>query len=504
MKRNKFIISSLFLLILIKFGHTQNTFNLEKIGDAVVVIEIYNHKGEFTGHGSGFVIDPKGVVVTNYHVIEEATTLKVVFEENGIRKQYFVESILSGDKEIDIAKLLLKNPLQKKFPSLSISKTLPKKGDDVFAIGTPADPQYMNTISKGLVSNIHILEKRTLFQINAEISHGSSGGALINNKGEVIGITSMGDNTEDGSRANINFAIWIGGLYNLPSINKVSLVNPELTPCELSFYTNIKYIGKVLFYIDGLYIGTFSKYFQNDYTPTCNETGTITKFLSPGKHSYEVYFDSSKKSYYGSVTLKPGQCDIYRVGDYSQTEPKAPSPTKTKTSPTQSSNSVILKGNKGSVSLSNSLIKKYNLSSSQLKELHFFISSEVKLQKVLKNNNSDIKTNSSLSISATDVIVDEIIIPKNSSSVCVKIIDDNKIAVSFDSDDNKYLVFGDPNNKGRYYLMAADWNDGIGKINYGDKIYYVMQGGARAYLNVKFKKEKISYTKKTTKVKGRK
>lgn len=83
-------------------------------------------------------------------------------------------------------------------------------------------------------------------------------------------------------------------------------------------------------------------------------------------------------------------------------------------------------------------------------------------------------------------------------------MDGNRLAVSFDAtDDNKYLVFGDPNNRGRYNLMGAEWNNGKGKINYGGKVYYVMPGGAGAYL--KYKMKKVSENRKSqSAVKGRK
>ncbi len=283
-----------------------------KIDDAVVLIMIYDHQGNPIGHGSGFIIDDKGTVVTNYHVVKGATTMKVYLDNNGNKEIFDVDKIISGDDYKDLAKISIKNTKNKTFPYLIISKELPKKGDDCWAIGTPADPEYMNTISEGLVSNLKLGDNPKIIQTNAEITHGSSGGALFNNKGQVIGVTSAGDESSDGARASINFAIWIGEIDNLNLINKTSLINPNSIPCQLSFYTNSPYIGSVYLYVDGIYLGTFSKYFPS-IVPTCGANGTITKFLYAGIHSYSVYYASTRQTFNGTINLLPGQCQIFKV-----------------------------------------------------------------------------------------------------------------------------------------------------------------------------------------------
>jgi hypothetical protein len=289
--------------------------DIEKIDDAVVLVLIYDYYGSLLGHGSGFIIDSKGIVATNYHVIKGAHSLKVRLDRNGTKTDYNVNSILSGDEHKDLAKISIENPNGVIFPFLNFAKTKPNKGDDCWAIGTPADPIYMNTVSKGLVSNIDFTSSPKTLQTNAEITHGSSGGALLNSRGEVIGITSAGDETKDGSRASINFAIWIDELYNLPAINKKSIIDPKSIPCQLSFYTNNPYTGFVYLYIDGYYVGSFSKYFQNNYTPKCGEEGTITRYLYSGTHTCQVYNASLNMWSQGQVILEPGECQVFRVNE---------------------------------------------------------------------------------------------------------------------------------------------------------------------------------------------
>ena len=70
--------------------------DIEKLDDAVVLVMIYDYQGNFVGHGSGFIIDNKGTVVTNYHVVKGAYSLKVRVDNNGVKTDYDVENIISG------------------------------------------------------------------------------------------------------------------------------------------------------------------------------------------------------------------------------------------------------------------------------------------------------------------------------------------------------------------------------------------------------------------------
>jgi hypothetical protein len=163
-------------------------------------------------------------VVTNYHVIDNAYTIIARLDINGRLIDFEVEKVISGDYDIDLATILLKNPNQINLPSLNISKSLPKKGEDCWTIGTPFDDDFMNSVTEGIVSNIYPNGvgrwHSHIIQVSAPFSQGSSGGALVNSFGEVIGVTCGGHDHETAARANINFAVWIGELEELPSINK--------------------------------------------------------------------------------------------------------------------------------------------------------------------------------------------------------------------------------------------------------------------------------------------
>ncbi|MBW6483441.1 MAG: hypothetical protein K0B10_10325 [Vicingaceae bacterium] len=147
---------------------------------------------------------------------------------------------------------------------------------------------------------------------------------------------------------------------------------------------------------------------------------------------------------------------------------------------------------------------KYNLDEASLKKVQFFVSRDIVLQRGERTSEAQEFDKDGKLIISSSATLDEITIKEGTPGVLVKMVDGNKLAISFDDvDDNKYLVFGDPNNRGRYNLMGAEWNNGKGKINYGGKVYYVMPGGAGAYL--KYKMKKVNDNKKSqSTVKGRK
>jgi hypothetical protein len=303
------VISFLILLFVLNTASGQSP-DIETIDNSVVAVIIKDKYGNYVGHGSGFVVDSLGTVVTNYHVVEQAFSLEVLFDLNGIKKTYKVEKIISGSKVKDLAKLKLVNANKEKFDYLKISKGLPSKGTDCWAIGTPSKLTYMNTVSKGIVSNIYT-EIVTIIQTNADITHGSSGGALINNKGEIIGITSGGDSSTDGSRASINFAIAAIELSDMQEINKTTLVDITLSPTKVCFYSK-KVKGSSIF-LDGVLLGTIDEIFTTQ--PSCEENGTLTRTIYPGTHKYSIHHPHLNKWINGTITVGSNECLLFLIGE---------------------------------------------------------------------------------------------------------------------------------------------------------------------------------------------
>ena len=165
---------------------------------AVFYIEVYDKYGDCIKTGSGFFLDSSGTAVTNFHVISGAASAKITLSDSG--KVCDVAGVYDWSEEEDWAVLKISGS---GFPFLTVgSATTVVGGAEICAIGSPLGLQ--NTISQGIISNPNRKEgNMTYIQISAPISAGSSGGALLNKYGEVIGITSA--SYEEGQ--NLNLAI---------------------------------------------------------------------------------------------------------------------------------------------------------------------------------------------------------------------------------------------------------------------------------------------------------
>lgn len=179
---------------------SQNFFSddpvaIETASESVVMLNCYDKSGELYASGSGFALIEKGIIVTNYHVIEENVYSIEVNTETGA--SYDIKSIVAMDKENDIAILRCAGTPNLALLSAGDTSEL-KKGEKVVAIGSPLG--LINTVSTGVFSGYI---DNSLLQFTASISHGSSGGALFDDRGKVLGITFA--SLEDGQ--NLNLAI---------------------------------------------------------------------------------------------------------------------------------------------------------------------------------------------------------------------------------------------------------------------------------------------------------
>ncbi len=170
---------------------------VEKIYDAVVLIETYENN-QAVSSGSGFVYKKDsnyGYILTNYHVVEGASTLKVT----NTAGETVDATFLGGDSYADIAVLRVDADAALDVAEIGDS-TEARIGDTVFTVGTPVGSEYMGTVTKGIISG----DIRTItvsdgsesymmeaIQTDASINPGNSGGPLVNINGEVIGINSM-------------------------------------------------------------------------------------------------------------------------------------------------------------------------------------------------------------------------------------------------------------------------------------------------------------------------
>jgi len=223
---------------------------IAKESGAVVYIEVYDGNHGLITMGSGFILSPEGIVVTNYHVIDEGYYATVTLE-NGTK--YEAEGVLGYSVDKDLAVLKLKNAVSLKAVKPGNLQNL-KIGSEVVAIGSPMG--YKNTVSTGIISGFRDSEIRAGkdIQISAPISLGSSGGALFNMYGEAIGVTYAG--TE--GVGNINFAIPIDEVLPMMSSSSVKTleyvcnqVHPKMSYEEFAKhikenYSNTSINGKAI------------------------------------------------------------------------------------------------------------------------------------------------------------------------------------------------------------------------------------------------------------------
>ena len=174
---------------------------IDHAAKSVFYVEIYDSDYSAVGSGSGFIMFDEGLFITNQHVIDGASYL-VIMDDDG--KQYVLDQVAISDSEHDIA--ILQFPDAKLYyDSLPYDTAFDqlKRGQAVLAIGSPKG--LPGTVSDGIISAFPKFQGEDVryIQITAPISHGSSGGCLLNEKLKVIGVTSAG--VDEGQ--NLGFAI---------------------------------------------------------------------------------------------------------------------------------------------------------------------------------------------------------------------------------------------------------------------------------------------------------
>jgi serine protease Do len=184
--------------------------------NSVFLIYLNDSNGTPTALGSGFLVGPR-LLATNAHVADAGDPVLVV---GPVRIPL---RVLRKDRVNDLALLTLDADLSSKPLALATSQVSP--GEQIFAIGNPEGLE--KTISQGIVSGLRRKDDRDLIQITSPISHGSSGGPILNARGEAVGV-AVGI-LEDGQ--NLNFAVPITYLRSL--IEK-KLIPPRLRIIRLA------------------------------------------------------------------------------------------------------------------------------------------------------------------------------------------------------------------------------------------------------------------------------
>ena len=218
----RFITLSMLLFCVFLFGLQIAQANeiFPTVLDQVVMIISMDENYQPISIGSGFVIGKNGEIATNYHVIEGASSAIVKFVNK--EEKYTVDNIVQTSIKYDLAIIQIST---KTLPLSLGDDDLASVGNRIYAIGNPEGLE--GTVSEGIISGFRKVDENfRIMQITAPISPGSSGGPIINQNGQVIGIASSSIIIGQ----NLNFAVPVNKLKeiiskpskNLP-FNKTSL-----------------------------------------------------------------------------------------------------------------------------------------------------------------------------------------------------------------------------------------------------------------------------------------
>lgn len=185
-------------------GDNDKSFEeLAQLASSIVMITVYNRRGQPEATGSGIMIGREGFILTNNHVTAGGCFFTVQIEDDS--NIYKTDRIIKCNALLDLAIIRINknlNPL----PIYRGTKKL-VRGQKVIAIGSPLG--LFNSVSDGIISGFRTIGDVDMIQFTAPISHGSSGGALLNMQGQVIGISTAG--FDEGQ--NINLAVNYENIY---------------------------------------------------------------------------------------------------------------------------------------------------------------------------------------------------------------------------------------------------------------------------------------------------
>ena len=264
---------------------------------ATVYLEMQDKNGKTLGIGSGFFVQPN-LIATNHHVIEGAAkgTAKLV----GKYTTYNIEGVTATDKANDLA-LLKVTAYGIKPLSLGDSNSV-RIGETVYVAGNPKGLE--GTFSDGIISSLRNKNTKERFQMTAPISPGSSGGPVLNRKGEVIGVSFAQYRALDAQ--NLNFAI--PSKYLKALLARSRPAKPLLQGNDLPISADTSFLWGKAKYELGNYVGAILDYtmairLKPDFAEAYNNRGVA-------KGNLGQYF-AAISDYDIAIRLKPDDATAY-------------------------------------------------------------------------------------------------------------------------------------------------------------------------------------------------
>lgn len=200
--------------------------------------------------GTGFALN-RGYIVTNYHVVDGATKIKVCSCNENSQQEYSV-TVVGVDKVNDLALLKINVTYTDSEIPYTISQKISETGEEVFVLGYPLTQLMGNEIklTTGIISAKSGFDGNVNnYQISAPVQPGNSGGPLFDNKGNLVGIVVAGINNDVAQ--NANYAIKTSCLINLvESVADKSILPKGKSIANLSLVEQVKILKKYVYYIE--------------------------------------------------------------------------------------------------------------------------------------------------------------------------------------------------------------------------------------------------------------
>ena len=230
--------------------------------------------------GSGFVYDARGLVATNAHVVDCCRDVAVIL--NGRR---YEGRVLGRNDAADLA--VVQVNAGSNFPSMSFGQAnRVAVGDDVIALGFPLDLGDSISVTRGIVSSHRSYDGYNFIQTDAAINFGNSGGPLINQRGEVVGMNSFIIRGADG----VGFALSVAEIeYRLPGLSGYATVapTPKPRPTATPWPTATPRPTATPQPYDGATAITNNSY--RDHSPAWSPDGRRIAFVSNRDGDWEIY-----------------------------------------------------------------------------------------------------------------------------------------------------------------------------------------------------------------------
>ena len=215
-----------------------------QVNPSVAFVLIENLSGYSSG--SGFFIDSNGTLITNYHVIDDGLSGAIQLYDGTVAT---IDSVIGYDKNLDIAIL---STSAKNTSPVKIADSIIQIGETVYAIGYPEAFKLgfsSSTFTSGMVSMNRSIEGYSYIQSTVNITHGNSGGALINKYGEVVGITTSGITYANIDYMNLSIPIQRIDTVSRTANEPLVIVTRRKYPVYATFYSDgAKYTTQTLSY----------------------------------------------------------------------------------------------------------------------------------------------------------------------------------------------------------------------------------------------------------------